>query len=220
VSQRRPERYEFADSLPLDPVDPGTNVLVTGPALSGMRTLVMRLLACRSDEGLLLLTTDSPGTTAIEQYQSCCAYDPARMAVVDATRSGTRHEDRNVYGVGDPGDLTGMCIVFSSLYEQLYDAGFEQVRTGLYTLSTLVMYTTEMQPLYRFLHTFTGRIRQAGGLGVSAIDPEAQDEKTFRSLTQPFDGEVQLRERGGTHEIRIRGLDDQPDGWQPFALRE
>jgi hypothetical protein len=166
----------------------------------------------------ILLTTDSGAPEAIDKYQPVCQYDPARMAVVDATQDGIEDEQRSIYCIGDPGDLTGMGIVFSSLYEQLYDAGIRQVRTGLYTLSTLVMYAEEMQPVYRFLHTLTGRIQQAGGLGVSAIDPEAQDEKTFRSITQAFDGEVQLRKRNDIHQLRVRGLDDQPDGWQSFDL--
>jgi len=220
MSQAQQPTYEFVDLLPIQPVDPGTNILVTGPSLGGMRELVMYLLACKESEGLLLLTTDTPAPEAIDNYQSGCPYDPARMAVVDATQDGIEDERRSVYTVAAPGDLTGIGIVFSSLYEQLYDAGIRQVRTGLYTLSTLVMYAEEMQPLHRFLHTLTGRIKQANGLGVSAIDPEAQDEKTFRSITQAFDAEVQLQKRDSTHEMRVRGLDDQPDGWQSFDLNE
>jgi hypothetical protein len=119
--------------------------------------------------------------------------------------------------VSAPGDLTGIGIAFSSLYEQLYDGGVERVRTGLYTLAPLLMFVDEVQPLYRFLHTVTGRIRSAGGLGVAAMDPQTEDETTVRTLLQPFDGEIQLREADG-HEMRIRGLDDQPDGWQPIDL--
>lgn len=220
MSQTQKPTYEFVDPLPIRPVASGTNILVTGPALGGLRELVMHLLACEGSEGMLLLTTDSAGPEAIDKYQSGCPYDPARMAVVDATQDGVEDERRNVHAVGDPGDLTGMGIVFSSLYEQLYDAGITQVRTGLYTLSTLVMYAEEMQPVYRFLHTLTGRVQQADGLCVSAIDPEAQDDQMFRSITQAFDGEVQLRERDGAHQLRVRGLDDQPDGWQSFDLDE
>jgi hypothetical protein len=215
MSQTGKRQYEFDDALPLEPVPAGTNLLVTGPSLGGTRDLVMRLLTCQSREGLLLLTTDIGAEEAIEDYQSGgCQYDTARMAVVDCTGNSQDDDDRNVHSVSAPSDLTGMGIVFSSLYEQLYDAGIERVRTGLYTLAPLVMYAENIQPLYRFLHTLTGRIRTADGLGVSAVDPEAQDEKTVRTLTQPFDAEIQLRERDGTEQLRVRGLDDQPDGWQ------
>jgi len=218
VSQTQQPAYEF-DNLPLEPIPAGTNLLVTGPAMGGLRELMMRLLACEDDEGLLVLALDVDADETIANFETGgCGYDPARMAVVDCTQSGTEDDSRNVYSVSTPSDLTGMGILFSSLYEQLYDAGFERVRTGLYTISTLFMYTDEMQPLYRFLHTLTGRVRTADGLGVSAVDPETMDEQTFRTLTQPFDAEIQLREREGDHELRVRGLDDQPDGWQSFEL--
>jgi len=219
MSQAQKPRYEFSDALPIEPVDTGTNLLVTGPSLGGTRELVMRLLTCQPSEGLLLLTTDIGGREAIENFEaSGCPYETSRMAVVDCTQDSLEDDERNIHSVSAPSDLTGMGIVFSSLYEQLYGAGIERVRTGLYTLAPLVMYAEKIQPLYRFLHTMTGRIRTADGLGVSAIDPEAQEEKTFRTLTQPFDAQIELREQDGDEQLRVRGLDDQPDGWQPLDL--
>ena len=220
MSQTHEPVYEFADDLPVDPVPVGTNLLVTGPSLGGTRDLAMRLLACRQSEGLLLLSTDMRGEDAIESFEaSGCPYDTTRMAVVDCMQNSTDDDARNIHAVTAPSDLTGMGIVFSGLYEDLYGAGIERVRTGLCTLDPLLMYTDEIQPLYRFLHTMTGRIRTADGLGVSVIDPEAQDETTVRTLSQPFDARLELQERDdGQHQLRVRGLDDQPDGWQPFEL--
>jgi len=219
VSQAQRSAYEFDETLPVEPVAPGTNLLVTGPTLDGLRELVTRLLVCRNSEGLLLLSTDTDGPGVISAYEAAgCSYEPDRMAVVDCTEESVVDEARNVYCVSDPGDLTGMGIVFSSLYEQLYDAGIERVRTGVFSLSTLVMYVDDIQPLYRFLHTLTGRIRRADGLGVCAVDPETQEEMTLSALSQPFDAEVQLRKRDGSHQLRVRGLPDQPAGWQPVVL--
>jgi len=218
MSQRQQPRYEFAE-LPVEPVPAGTNLLVTGPAMGGLRELLMRLLACESEEGLLVLALDVDGTETIDDYEHTgVLYDTSRMAVIDCTQGGREDDGRNIYSVSTPSDLTGMGIQFSSLYEQLYHAGFERVRTGLYTISTLFMYSDEVQPLYRFLHTLTGRVRTADGLGISAVDPETMADQTYHTLSQPFDGELQLRDQEGEHELRIRGLDDQPEGWQPFEL--
>jgi hypothetical protein len=218
VSQTQQPAYEFGGDIPLNPVAAGTSLLVSGPSFAGTHELVMGLLACRDDEGLLLVGTDVNADKAIANLESAgCHYETARMAVVDCTQDSEDNEDRNVHSVSAPGDLTGIGIAFSSLYEQLYSAGFERVRTGLYTLAPLLMFAEDVQPLYRFLHTFTGRIRTAGGLGVAAIDPDAHDETTVRTLSQPFDGELQFRERDGVREIRARGLPDQPDGWQQFG---
>lgn len=218
MSQTQQPEYAFPEPLPLEPVPAGTSLLVTGPSLGGTRGLVMELLACREGEGLILVTTDLGGAEAIDAFEGGgCAYDTARMAVVDCTADSRESGGRNIHAVSAPGDLTGIGIAFSSLYEQLYEGGVERVRTGLYTLAPLLMFVDEVQPLYRFLHTVTGRIRTAGGLGVAAIDPETQDETTIRTLSQPFDGEIQLRESGG-YEMRARGLDGQPEGWQPLDL--
>lgn len=218
MSQTRQPAYTFPESIPLEPVPAGTSLLVTGPSLGGTREFVMRLLACEEGEGLILVTTDRASPEVIESFEGGgCAYDTARMAVVDCTADSRAHAEHNVHAVSGPSDLTGIGIAFSSLYEELYAGGVERVRTGLYTLAPLLMFVDEVQPLYRFLHTVTGRIRSAGGLGVAAIDPETQDETTIRTLSQPFDGEIRLRETDA-HEVRIRGLDGQPEGWQPIDL--
>jgi len=218
VSQTQQPAYDFPDAIPVEPVPAGTSLLVTGPALGGTRDLLLRLLTCGREEGLVLVTADAHGTDAIAALERAgCAYDTSRMAVVDCTGDGEDDESRNIHTVSAPGDLTGIGIAYSSLYERLYAAGFERVRTGLDSLAPLVMFAEEIQPIYRFLHTVTGRIRSAGGLGVAAIDPEAQEETAFRTLAQPFDGELQFRERDNTPQLRVRGLADQPEGWQPVG---
>ena len=81
MSQAQQPTYEF-DSLPLEPVDAGTNLLVTGPSLGGTRELVMRLLTCQSAEGLLLLTTELGGEEALANYEETgYPYATSRMAI-------------------------------------------------------------------------------------------------------------------------------------------
>lgn len=220
MSQTHEPTYEFDDGIPLEPIPGGTNLLVAGSTLDGSRDLAMRLLGCNDSEGLLLLSTDLRGVDTIESYEANgCQYDTSRMAVVDCMRDSTDDDARNIHAVTAPSDLTGIGIGFSSLYEDLYGAGIERVRTGLCTLDPLLMYTEKVQPLYRFLHTVTGRIRTANGLGVSVIDPAAQEGTTVRTLSQSFDAQVELRERvDGQKQLRVRGLADQPDGWQDVDL--
>ena len=130
MSQTRQSEYAFDERLPLEPVPAGTSLLVTGPSLGGTRELVMGLLGCRSGEGLVLVTTDLGGDAAIDVLEAGgCGYDTSRMAVVDCTAEGGEDRDRNVHAVSGPGDLTGIGIAFSSLYEQLHEGGVERVRT-------------------------------------------------------------------------------------------
>jgi hypothetical protein len=206
--------YSF-DTLPLEPVECGTNIIVTGPALGGIRDLLLRMvLRAGPQEGALLVAADHDGEGALSAYERLGGdLDFARVGVVDCTEEGRSDESRNVHAVGSPSDLTGVGIEFSGLYESLVANGASHVRTGIYTLTPFTMYA-DARAVYRFLHTLTGRIRTADGLGVCAVDPETVDERTLSSLAHAFDGRVDLR-CDDDPEIRVQGLPDQPDRWLP-----
>ena len=210
--------YDFG-TLPLSRVDGGTNILVTGPTLGGVRDLVLRMLLCQDRrEGVLFITADTDGAKTLESYEALGGdVNTERIGVVDCTEQSVDDPDRNIHAIGNPGDLTGVGIEFSSMYGALWERGVRQVRTGVYTLAPLVIYAS-VKPVYRFLHTLTGRVRSADGLCVCAIDPDAVDDRTLSSLSQAFDGRVDLRSEDGTMAVRTRGLPDQPDGWQPLEL--
>lgn len=211
-------RYGFTD-LPLADVESGTNLLVTGPALGGVRDLVLRLLLCQDRrEGVLFLTADSNGQKTLEAYDALGGdLDATRVGVVDCTENGVDDAAHNIHAVGSPSDLTGVGIEFSSLYQSLHESGAKHVRTGIYTLSPFLVYASP-KPVFRFLHTLTGRIRTAEGLGVCAIDPDTVEQQTLSSIAQAFDGRIDLRCEDGETVIRVRGLADQPDGWQPLDV--
>jgi hypothetical protein len=206
--------YEF-EGLPLADVDPGTNILVTGPVLGGVRDLVLRMLVRRRpDEGVVFLAADTSGPETLRAYESVGGtVDPACVGVVDCTEEGTDDPGNNIHSVSSPSDLTGVGIEFSSLYESLHANDARQVRTAVYTLSPFILYAST-KPVYRFLHTLTGRIRAADGLGVCAIDPDTVERETFSSLAQAFDARLELRNEDSEVAIRTQGLPDQPEGWQ------
>ncbi|MFC7194151.1 hypothetical protein ACFQL4_04890 [Halosimplex aquaticum] len=203
----------------LEAVGAGTNILVTGPALGGIRELTLRMLLRRhSREGALFLAADVDGRQTLTDYEALGGdLDFARVGVVDCTEESVDNAECNVHAVGSPGDLTGAGIEFSALYERIHANGAGHVRTGVYTLSPFLV-CAPAKSVFRFVHTLTGRIRTADGLGVCAIDPGAVDDQTLTSIAQAFDGQVKLREVDGERAVRVRGLADQPDGWQPVAF--
>lgn len=218
--------YQFVDGLPIDPIPPGSTVLVAGPALSGTEDLVRSMItdSTEFDEGGLFISTNMTCTkllNACHQYRA--SLDTSRMGVVDCSgqESGQLTGDLTVKYISTQGDLTGISMKFSALYESLYDSGKNgRIRTGLISLSSLLMYV-ELRKVFQFAQTLAGRIDTTGGLGVFAIDPTTHDTQTLNTFSQVTDGRIEVRAADSADadgELRIRGLPNQPSGWQPFFL--
>lgn len=218
--------YEFADGVPVNPIAHGSTVLVAGPALSRTEALARSMVADSTDagEGGLFISTNK---TCKKLLTACRGTHPAldatKVGIIDCSgqemsKSGL---DARVKYVSTQSDLTGIGMKFSALYESLYaGARGGRVRTGLISLSSLAMYV-DLRTLFQFVQTLSGRIDSADGLGVFALDPTTHDTKTVNTLSQAADGRIEVREPEGSDvdgELRIRGLPDQPSGWQPFEL--
>ncbi|MFB6189410.1 MAG: hypothetical protein ABEI57_05970 [Halapricum sp.] len=203
------------DRLPIEPLPAGTNVLVTGSPLDGAREILFELLARTSEEeGLIFVTADTDYQSAVETYEDrASAFDPSRMCVIDATQAPEGAENASVRYVSSPSDLTGIGIEFSSLYESLRASGLDQIRFGLDSISTLLIYADGFRPVYRFLHTITSRIRTADGLGVFTIDPDAVEDEAFATVAQSFDVRVDVRDGEDGPEFRLQGHEGRPEGW-------
>jgi len=215
---RHGTRYEFPD-LPLNSVDAGTNVLLTGPTLGGTRELLLRLLL--GEDGVVIITADTSARKVLSAFEAAGGrVDRERVRVVSCTQERDDDLGDFVVSVGSPGDLTGIGIEYSGQYEQVYARGYDTVRTGIYTLTPLLVYSEEIRPVFRFVNTVTSRIRTADGLGVCAIDPSAHDEQVVNSIAQPFDARVDVREVDGTVELRVTGLPDQPSEWTAVPALE
>ncbi|MDS0283616.1 DUF7504 family protein [Haloarcula onubensis] len=211
MATRHGSRYEFP-GLPVESVDAGTNLLLTGPALGGTRELLLRLLL--GEDGVLVITADTSARNVLEAFEGVGGrLDRERVRVVSCTQERADDLGEFVASVGSPGDLTGIGIEYSSQYEQVYARGYDTVRTGIYTLTPLLVYSEDVRPVFRFINTVTSRIRTADGLGVCAIDPSAHDERVVNSIAQPFDARVDVREREGALELRVTGMPDQPGEW-------
>ncbi|MBX0325371.1 hypothetical protein EGH21_20295 [Halomicroarcula sp. F13] len=210
--------YEF-ERLPLEPVATGTNLLVTGPTLGGTRELLLRLLL--GDDAVLVITADTSARETLADYERVGGEGPSeRVRVVDCSQDDDADLGEFVSAVGSPGDLTGIGIEYAGQYESVYARGYDTARTGIYTLTPLLVYNDDVRPVFRFVNTVTSRIRTADGLGVCAIDPDAHEDRVLGSIAQSFDGRVEVRDTDDGVEIRVRGLPDQPREWTAVpALR-
>ncbi|MDS0292865.1 RAD55 family ATPase [Halogeometricum luteum] len=202
--------YDLSPALDAE-VPPGTNLLISGPPLTGKRSLALDILAhgASDGDGAIIVTTKDGAKRVLSDFEKRTPYEGKPVAVVDCvTRqqgvNDIRDDDRIKY-TSSPVDMTGIGIKLSEFLQAFYqDRNIEQNRIMLHSLSTLLMYA-DLQTVFRFLHVFTGRIQSVEGLGLFAIDASAHDDKTMNTLKQLFDGIVTTSEDG---EPRIRLASD------------
>ena len=180
----------------------GTNVLVSGPPLTGKRRLAMRILAHGSDrgEGAIVVTTRDSADRVLRDYEQLVS-DPETVdiGIVDCV---TKHQGRSardtdvVKYASSPEDMTGIGIDFSEFVEEFrIDRGIDNVRVMVDSLTTLLMYS-DVQTVFRFMHVFASRIENADALGVHVIESTAHEEETLNTLKQLYDGVIEVAEDG------------------------
>ncbi|ADE02263.1 MULTISPECIES: RAD55 family ATPase [Haloferax] len=199
--------YNLGADLDVE-VEPGTNLLLVGPALTGKRSLALDILAegTRSGEGAVIVTTKDGADRILNDFGKRLDYEGKPVAVVDCVTKqqgvGEVRDDDRIRYTSSPVDMTGIGIKLSEILQEYYqDRGLPENRIMLHSLSTLLMYA-DLQTVFRFLHVFTGRIQSVGGLGVFTIDADAHDDRTMNTIKQLFDGIITTHE-DAPPDIRI-----------------
>lgn len=196
--------YTLAGSLADIDVDPGSNLLLLGPAMSGKKRLAYEILAegSRNGEGAIVVSMSNSANRVIETYGDILGTDPQSVpfGIVDCVskQQGVEGLDNSDYVkyASAPDDMTRIGISLSEFLEEFNgEYELEQNRTCLDNISTMLMYS-DLQTIFRFLHVFTGRIQNVHGLGVYLMDPSAHDTQTLNTLKGLFDGLIKPDDGG------------------------
>jgi len=192
--------YDLGPEFENATVDPGTNLLIAGPPLTGKRRLALEILAqgANQGEGSVIVTTRDSSDRVLADLETLLD-DPegADLGIVDCV---TNHQGRSaqdstrVKYTSSPVDMTGIGIKFSEFVEEFVtDRGLAQNRILLDSLSTLLMYS-DLQTVFRFMHVFTSRIENADAIGVHVIESTAHETESLNTLKQLFDGVIEVDE--------------------------
>jgi KaiC/GvpD/RAD55 family RecA-like ATPase len=212
-------------SVALDPdaLTAGTNVLVSGPVMTGKQRVLLRLLAGGdpADRGTVVATTRTSADAVSRTFETIAGEVPDDLfAVVDCTGTVAKSRVRRTANrrfLSNPGDLTGVGIGLTEFMRRFYHRG-DEARVGVHSLSTMLMYT-EFRRLFQFLHVVTGRIDSSGFVGAFAVDNSALDSRELNVLLQLFDSVVETRDGDESVEYRVRGSDAGslgPGSWTPY----
>ncbi|GAB6860204.1 RAD55 family ATPase [Haloplanus litoreus] len=192
--------YDLGPPLDVE-VEGGSNLLLSGPALTGKKQLAFDVLSTgiRNGDGAIVVSNTDGAKRVFEDLGDRVDYTDRPVAIVDCVtrqQGGEVRDDTQVRYTSSPVDMTGVGIKFSELLEEFYERrSVKHNRVFLDSLSTLLMYS-DLQTVFRFLHVFTGRVQSVDGLGLYAIDSSAHDDKTMNTLKQLFDGVIETHEDG------------------------
>lgn len=215
--------YELGAVFPETTVEPGTNLLVSGPPMTGKQEYAVDILAdgVLAGDGAIVVTTKDTAKQVREEYALRTDDEDPLVGVVDCvTRqqgNPTLTDHDLVRYASSPVDLTGIGIELSELLRDFYEErGVTRNRVLLHSLSTLLMYSN-LQTVFRFLHVFTGRVQSADALGLFVIDDTGHDDQTMSTLKQLFDGALEVREDGDVREARLVGIEGGSD-WRDMEI--
>jgi KaiC/GvpD/RAD55 family RecA-like ATPase len=200
--------YELGGSSGVEEVSPGTNLLVSGPPLSGKAALGYELLdrGARAGEGSIVVTNTDSAERVRADAPSLFEHDTP-VGIVDCVTKhqgyGTIADTDLVLYAASPDDMTGIGIKASRLLETFYrDRGVRRTRVLVRSVSTLLQYA-DVQTVFRFLHVFTSRLESVDALGLFVVEAGAHDDRTMNTISQLFDGVLQL-DGGGSVTARLR----------------
>lgn len=194
--------YDLGPALDGETVPPGSNILLSGPPLTGKRRLGLEILAhgAASGAGSVVVTTRDAADRILADFGTLVEdIDRIPLGIVDCVSNhqgqSTSDSDRVTY-TSSPVDMTGIGINFSGFIDKFRtDQGLAETRVLLDSLTTLLYYS-KLQTVFRFLHVFTSRVENAEALGVHVIDATAHDDQTLNTLKQLFDGVVSTDDEG------------------------
>ncbi|PSQ22187.1 recombinase RecA [Halobacteriales archaeon QS_9_67_17] len=188
--------YDLGGPLSGTEVDPGTNLLLTGPPLSGKISLGHDLLEAglNAGGGGIVVSNEHSADRIRAEHEGLFEYD-APLGVVDCVTKhqgqGTIADTDLVQYASSPEDMTGVGIDFSELLEDFYvNRDLARNRALFVSVSTLLMYS-DLQTVFRFLHVFTSRVENADALGLYVVQSGAHDEQAMNTLSQLFDGVIE-----------------------------
>ncbi|OVE83932.1 DUF7504 family protein [Natronolimnobius baerhuensis] len=167
------------DSLPIDGLESGTSILLTGEDSEALKTVFARLVAPETDEYGVVLATDQRGHAVQRQLEAVETGAGSRTSVLAAEG---RDNGDDLQTVGALGDLTAVGMELSTMVATAQQS-VDRFRTGIVFCSTLCAEIDDARSVYRFLNSnFLTELRRGDGIGVCVFDTSVDLETDVNSM--------------------------------------
>lgn len=181
------------------PLDPGTNVLVLAGTLSDAKHECCADLlgvAPPSRLNLLRVSYSRSADELVADWHECHDEPPARMGIVrvgdQASLTGRDPDaadlDHVAVTTANPNDMTGLGM---QLNNYLGDHDPDAQLVVCFDSLTQTLQFADVQSVFKFVHMFTGQLREIGAIAHFHLDPNAHDPQTVSRLKPAFDEAIQ-----------------------------
>lgn len=189
--------------LPIDGVENGCSILLTGEDTDTLKSVFARLVAADDDERSIVLATNAGGSSIQRSLNDARTSAGSRASILTAEGPG---RGDNVSSIDDVGDLTQVGMQFSTLVatSQQSTARF---RSGIFLCSTIASEVEDTRSMFRFLNSnFLTELRRGDGIGVVAIDRSADIGTNVDSMISGMETSFKARidvEKTGFNEAKL-----------------
>lgn len=183
--------------LPIDTIENGCSVLLTGADTNTLKAVFSRLVAADEDERSVVLATNAGGRSIQRTLND--AHDGAGSRVSILTAQGPARGD-DVSAIDDIGDLTQIGMQFSNLVATSQQST-GRFRSGIFLCSTIAGEVDDTRSVFRFLNSnFLTALRRGDGIGVVAIDRSADLNTDVGSMIKgmetSFNARIEVEKTG------------------------
>jgi len=201
------------------------NIMLIGPPMSGKKIISNYLMyhgAAKNENAVIEVNTYEPGYLILERLkESKSNLTLSKVGIVDCITEMIgidSYEDESIKIASSPFDLTDIGIKISQYFEKFFEQkNIRKIQLNIDSLSTLLMYSN-IKTVFRFLQVFTGRIKAAGGLGIYVIESGVHDLHEIATLSQLFDGMIEIKSETDKNFLRIVGLSPKPTQWLEYEI--
>jgi KaiC/GvpD/RAD55 family RecA-like ATPase len=202
----------------------GSNIMLIGPPMCGKEDIIKNIVynGLKVGEAAVIVTTGEPGENVINWFIDNNLEIPMdNLGIVDCvtkTLGVSTTDTNNIKRASSPVDLTGIGVKISQFLEDFWmKKKIRKTRLCMVSLSVILMYSN-IQTVFRFLHVFTGRVKNAGAIGLYVVEEGMHDKQAIATLKQLFDGVIEIKQKQDNHFIRVIGFGQKPSPWYEYNI--